>query len=430
MSSLQIGLAIAGGIVLVGVVAHSTWTSRKNKPRQAQPAPSPESPVVDAAALPEPSLDVASVVPQSTLAEPVLTTEPLPAGQAPDPVADMALAMMQEATAHAQRVPDEAELARLQAQRAEQASKAAEAARLAREQSALKPIAAQVLDDDTPDLIQPEKRPSLDALIDVIAAVELDSPITGDAALQAMPTTRRVGTKLFLLEGLNAESGEWESIRHGQRYSAFQSGVQLANRMGPLNEIEFSEFVLKTQQFADAINAAAEFPDMMEQVARGRELDSFASAHDAQLSFTLKATQAAWSPGYVQQNAARLGFVPGVIPGRLVVPAPTAGLPPILGLTFDSQAAMAEDPAQSAIREITLQLDVPQVDRKEEPFARMIQTALELARVMDGLVTDDNGQPLSEAAITAIARDLMALYDTLDARDLSAGSPQARRLFS
>ena len=39
MSSLQIGLAIAGGVVLVAVVAHSAWTSRKNRPRQADPLP-------------------------------------------------------------------------------------------------------------------------------------------------------------------------------------------------------------------------------------------------------------------------------------------------------------------------------------------------------------------------------------------------------
>jgi hypothetical protein len=169
---------------------------------------------------------------------------------------------------------------------------------------------------------------------------------------------------------------------------------------------------------------------MLEEVARARELDSFASAHDAQLSFTIKATKAAWSPGYVHQNAARLGFIAGVLPGRMVVSAPVQGLPPILGLTFDAQAAMSEDPTQSAIYELTLSLDVPQVDRKEEPYARMIQTAYELARVMDGAISDDNGQALSEAAIGSIARDLLALYDTLDARDLSAGSPQARRLFS
>ena len=295
---------------------------------------------------------------------------------------------------------------------------------------AMTPALAKVMDTAGAELPQPEKRPALDALIDVIAAVEIDSPISGDAAIAALPATRRVGSKLFSVEALNADTGLWEQPRHGLRYSAFQSGVQLANRMGPLNEIEFSEFVTKTQHFADAINGAPEFPDMLEEVARARELDSFANAHDAQLSFTLKATKAAWSPGYVQQNAARLGFIAGVLPGRMVVPAPVHGLPPILGLTFDSQAAMSEDPTQSAIYELALSLDVPQVDRKEEPYARMIQTAYELARVMDGAISDHNGQHLSETAIGAIARELLALYDTLDARDLSAGSPQARRLFS
>ena len=438
MSTLQLGLAIVGGVVLAGVVAHSTWTSRKNKPRQAEPLPNnvgnevaieTATNTVDYGQPKEPSFDTSTafdVTPEPTKFE---TSGSL------DPVSDIARSMMEEATAHAQRVPDEAEMARIAQSKAAEAKAAAERAA---QQAALHPVAspamkpavAKVMETATADLPPPEKRPALDALIDVIAAVEIDTPISGEAALSAMPTTRRVGSKLFNLEGLNTETGLWEHPRYGQRYSAFQSGVQLANRTGPLNEIEFSEFVTKTQTFADAINAAPEFPDMLEEVARARELDSFASAHDAQLSFTLKATKAAWSPGYVHQNAARLGFIAGVLPGRMVVPAPTMGLPPILGLTFDSQAAMSEDPTQSAIYELNLSLDVPQVDRKEEPYARMIQTAYELARVMDGAISDDNGQPLSETAIGAIARDLLALYDTLDARDISAGSPQARRLFS
>ena len=441
MSTLQIGLAIAGGVVLAGVVAHSTWTSRKNKPRQAEPLPQ-EKNIEPAAYAPdygqpqEPSFDVAPSFeghqePEVLAAAPSSIAPTYETSGGLDPVSDIARSMMEEATAHAQRVPDEAELARIAEAKAAAAKVAAErAAQQAAAAPVMAPTVAKVMETATSDLPQPEKRPSLDALIDVIAAVEIDTPIFGDAALAALPATRRVGSKLFSVEGLNAASGLWEQPRHGQRYSAFQSGVQLANRTGPLNEIEFSEFVTKTQVFADAINAAPEFPDMLEEVARARELDSFASAHDAQLSFTLKATKAAWSPGYVQQNAARLGFIAGVLPGRMVVPAPTAGLPPILGLTFDSQAAMSEDPTQSAIYELTLSLDVPQVDRKEEPYARMIQTAYELARVMDGAISDDNGQPLSETAIGAIARDLLALYDTLDARDLSAGSPQARRLFS
>ncbi len=440
MSTLQIGLAIAGGVVLAGVVAHSTWTSRKNKPRQAEPL-SHEKNTEPAAYAPdygqpqEPSFDATPSVSYdvhhaSEVMAPVATPTYQTTGSL-DPVSDMARSMMEEATAHAQRVPDEAELARIAESKAAAAKAAEERVKQQTAQApVMAPAVAKVMDAATSDLPQPEKRPALDALIDVIAAVEIDHPASGDAALSAMPATRRVGSKLFSLEGLNTETGLWEHPRNGQRYSAFQSGVQLANRTGPLNEIEFSEFVTKTQNFADAINGAPEFPDMLEEVARARELDSFASAHDAQLSFTLKATKAAWSPGYVQQNAARLGFIAGVLPGRMVVPAPVHGLPPILGLTFDSQAAMSEDPTQSAIYELALSLDVPQVDRKEEPYARMIQTAYELARVMDGAISDDNGQPLSETAIGAIARDLLALYDTLDARDLSAGSPQARRLFS
>ncbi len=286
------------------------------------------------------------------------------------------------------------------------------------------------LGNEIDTLPAPEKKPPLDALIDVIAAIELDNQVSGDAALAALPATRRVGTKPFAVEGLNDTTGEWETPVAGRRYHAFQAGVQLANRVGALNEIEFSEYVMKAQAFADAVGGAPEFPDMLEEVARARELDQFASEHDAQLSFTLCATSAAWSPGYIHQHAARWGFVAGVIPGRMVLAAAVQGLPPILSLSFDTQAAMADDPALSAIREFTLSLDVPQVPREEQAFARLREAARILGQEMDGVITDGAGHALTESDLNAIALDLEQLYDALDQRELSAGSPQARRLFS
>lgn len=287
-----------------------------------------------------------------------------------------------------------------------------------------------VLQDDFSSLPQPERKPVLDALIDVISLIEVDHPVSGDAALAALPATRRVGTKPFHIEGCSELSGEWETLSPGRRYSAFQAGVQLANRMGALNEIEFSEFVVKAQAFADAVGGTPSFSDMLEEVARARELDQFASAHDAQLGFTLVARATAWSPGYIQQHAARLGFVAGVMPGRLVLPAAVQGLPPMLSLTFDTQAALAEDPALSAVRECVLSLDVPQVPREEQPFERLCQAARLLAEQMDGVVTDGSGQALADAVLQQIGQDLQQLYQALDERELSAGSPQARRLFS
>jgi hypothetical protein len=346
MSNLQIGLAVAGGAVLVAVVAYNTWTSRKNAPRQA----APDEPVEPGGLDPvEPSF---------------ADTDP--------------------------QVPDMA-------------------------------------------LPAPPKKPALDALIDVIAGVALDPNIpvvSGDAAIAALPATRRAGTKAFAVEGLNIANSQWESPFAGHRYSSFQAGVQLANRTGALNEIEYSEFVVKTQAFADAIGATPDFPEMRDEVARARELDQFASAHDAQLGFTIRARNASWSPGYVHQNAARLGFVAGTIPGRLVLPASSEGSPPVLILSFDSQAALAEDPAQSAIREVSLNLDVAQVDRNEKPFERMRDAAFGLAQAMDGVVTDDNGQPLAQETMDVIGTELQTLYNTLEQRDLAAGSAVARRLFS
>jgi hypothetical protein len=278
--------------------------------------------------------------------------------------------------------------------------------------------------------LPPEKKPGLDALIDVLAPIALEAPVSGEAALAAMPPTRRAGSKPFAIEGLNEFTQQWETPQPGQRYSAFQTGVQLANRSGPLNEIEYSEFVMKAQAFADAVNGTPEFPEMLDEVARARELDQFAGGHDAQLGFTLRARNAAWSPGYVQQNAARLGFVAGAMPGRMVLPASAPGAPPLLGLSFDTQAALADDPAQSALRQIALSLDVPQVGRGEQPFDRMREVAAALATAMDGVVTDDNGQLIQAEALDVIGSDLEQLYDTLESRDLAAGSPLARRLFS
>ena len=279
-------------------------------------------------------------------------------------------------------------------------------------------------------LTAPEKKPALDVLVDAIAPVVLESPVSGEATLAVMPGTRRVGSKPFGVEGLNVQTGEWEFPAPGQRYSAFQCGVQLANRTGALNQIEYSEFVIKTQAFADAVGGEVEFAEMQGEVARARELDQFASTHDAQLSFTLRARKTAWSPGYVQQSAASLGFVPASIPGRMLLPARQHGHGPVLGLSFDSQAAVAEDPEQTAVYELSLSLDVSQVLRTEKPFERMCESAIALAGNMDGVLVDANAILIRPEAMETIHADLQQLYDRLDARELSAGSVLGRRLFS
>jgi hypothetical protein len=270
----------------------------------------------------------------------------------------------------------------------------------------------------------------LDALIDAIATLSVDAPIAGEGVLPHLPGANRAGTKPFFIEGLNSESGEWETIVAQARYGEFQAGVQMANRNGPLNEIEFSEFVQKLEAFAQAIGAATDLPDMLETVARARELDAFASQHDAQLVALLRANSVAWSVGYLQQAAQRHGFVPGSVPGRLVLPAMEEGAPPVLVLGFDAQAALADDPGHAAVRELTLGLDVAQTEELAEPFAAWHGAARKLADDLDAAIVDDQGQTITLHAFSAIHAELTRLYEALSAHDLAAGSTGARRLFS
>jgi len=295
------------------------------------------------------------------------------------------------------------------------------------------PAAGAVLREGPALRVPATRRPArLDALIDVIVPLTLEAPVSGEIAIAHLPPSRRAGTKPMHIEGLDSETGDWEVPVHGRTYGEFQAGVQLANRSGALNEIEYSEFVQKVQTFAEGVNAMPDFPDMLEVVARARELDSFASPLDAQLALVLRAHSVAWSVGYLTQCAARHGFVPGALPGRLVLPGSDEGAPPVLVLSFDAQAALADDPQgpQAAVREVTLSLDVPQTAEAAEPFPTWHRMVTELADDMDAIPVDDQGTPVTLHAYDAIGRELGTMYRALEARDLAAGTPAARRLFS
>lgn len=279
----------------------------------------------------------------------------------------------------------------------------------------------------------PRRLPRLDALIDALVPLALDTPVSGEMALQHLPPSRRAGGKPFYIEGLDTETGSWEPLASGRRYGELQAGVQLASRNGPLSEIEYSEFVQKVQAYADAIGASTDAPDMLEVVARGRELDALASPLDVQLTVTLRTNNVAWSVGFVQQVAARAGLVPGAVPGRLVLPAEEEGAPPVLVLAVDAQAALAalgDNPQAAAVRQCTLTLDVPQTPASAEPFPAWHLLGKQLADELDATAVDDYGEALSLHAFATIGKELDEIYARLEALDLAAGSPAARRLFS
>ena len=412
MSTLQISLAVIGVIVLGLIVAYNSWNNRRHAPKRPDPRAQDTAEGMDPRY--DPTVDGVDVTNMPAHAAPVVAAH--------DPLLN-AFPEAQGDTAHSHSLDDDPAL---------RVAPAADVASHEGAEGDTAVVAAPAKVEAKPQALQQaDRRLALDALIDAIATIRLEQTLPGDAVLQVQPTTRRAGSKAFRIEGLNEASQEWESVRAGQRYTQLQAGVQLANRLGPLNEIEYSEFVAKVHSFVDALpGASTELPDMLHEVGRARELDQFAGEHDAQLSFVLRPRRAAWSPGYITQHATQQRFVPAAMPGRMLLPSSAAGHAPVLLLNFDAQAAQSDNLDETALHEVWISLDVPQVPRDEAPFARLREVLQAMCESMEGIVCDQNGYQLSPQVFDPIAADLDKLYDKLASRELAAGSVLARRLFS
>jgi hypothetical protein len=420
--NLTWGLALLGAVVLMAVVAHGAWAARKADPKRATEWYKPEPPMNDPTAASD------AVVHEEKAASPSAATQTAVSAELQRPDAEQD-PLMASSTADAQsstRAALDIDL--------DPATTTMPGVFTSLDEAAPTTHVAKPASDD-PQHPAKKATPRLDALIDALTNLTLDKPMSGDALLAHLGAAGgRIGSKPFLIEGLNATRGEWEPLEPGQLYSELQAGVQLANRRGAINDIEYSEFVQKIQTFAEAVNTSpVNCPDMLDVVARARELDTFAAEHDAHLAVRLQSRGTAWSVSYVQQHAIGLGFALGSVAGRMVWPAPAAGgAPPVFILSLDAQAALADDPNQSAVREVTLGFDVPQTAEQAEPrpFTSWKTLAHTLAEKLEAQLSDDQGQPLGEEGFASIDEALKHLYTQLASRDLAAGSVAARRLFS
>jgi hypothetical protein len=252
--------------------------------------------------------------------------------------------------------------------------------------------------------------------------------VPAEKVLPFVQRLRRAGTKPVFIEGRPEGQAAWEAVQAGQRYEALRAAVQLANRGGALNELEFSEFITGVQNLADAVDGEPEFPDMLDTVAMARELDGFAAQCDAQLSVNILSDGAPWSANYVQAVASQDGLLLSRDGTRFV--KLDAGQKPVFMLQFGDTNFLRDDLTYKGGHMITLLLDVPVADEDIMPFRLMCDYAASLSERIGAHVVDDQRRPLPESALLAIEKQLLTLYGKLEMASMPAGSPTARRLFS
>ncbi len=266
---------------------------------------------------------------------------------------------------------------------------------------------------------QPRELP-VDALIDCDIPIALESSVRGEKILSAIKNLRHIGNKPVHFIGRTDEN-EWEAVAHGNVYMALLAGIQLANRTNPLNELEYSEFVMRLREFTDTINAEPEIPDMVEVIKIAQSLHQFIVDHDVQLGVNVQSNGAPWNITTLLSALARQGFDQRT--NSHLVMQDGEGEVLFSLLTNATQAAETTD-------RLTLLLDVPRVDPARDGYGALIACAKSLAMRLDGTVVDDSHNALSDAALADIAEQVSAFYSAMEAADIPGGSSRAMRLFS
>ncbi|NIF54475.1 cell division protein ZipA C-terminal FtsZ-binding domain-containing protein [Burkholderia sp. Ax-1724] len=433
MDELTLGLIGAGAVVVGGVVVYNAWQGAKVRRKMPRPMPAEtaESLARDEHEEQSPFIEPARPV---TRREPTVNTEAAadPAAARVEPTFGVSAAPLdtpadiQAETTSPNGYPaaegeTEGEHAAAQGQDGERAAEAPAAQPAPAAQERVEPVlpAATTISSAPPAIV--------DRRIDCIVPIRLNGPVAGDKVIPLAQRLRRAGSKPVHIEG-KPEGGAWELLQNGTRYEELRAAAQLANRSGALNELEFSEFVTGVQQFADALDASPEFPDMLETVAMARELDGFAAQCDAQLSINVLSDGAPWSANYVQAVASQDGLLLSRDGTRFV--KLDSRQSPVFMLQFGDTNFLRDDLTYKGGEMITLVLDVPVADEDILPFRLMCDYAKSLAERIGGRVVDDGRRPLPESALLAIEKQLMTLYAKLEQAGIPAGSPATRRLFS
>ncbi|RPH41582.1 MAG: hypothetical protein EHM87_19295 [Burkholderiales bacterium] len=258
--------------------------------------------------------------------------------------------------------------------------------------------------------------PILDPRLDCIVVLGVTAPVAAERLLAAASTLRRAGSKPIAVEADDGD-GRW-TVPHASLAAVrrVRAGVLLANRHGPLNAMEFSEFTTAMQSLGRAIGAGgAIVPDMAPVLEHARQLDEACAQFDAVLGLNVE-TPTALSPGELAALAAGLGLQER---GNNRFTEVGDGGEALFSLALGERA-----------EQLTLLLDVPRAPQAAEPWARMLQAAHLCAERTGGRVVDDAGQPMTEAASAGVARQLARCYRSLQEAGLDAGSPAALRVFN
>ena len=231
----------------------------------------------------------------------------------------------------------------------------------------------------------------------------------------------------------------WQAIRrrHGARArlaardaSTWLAGLQLVSRDGALGEADLIEFRASVEALVLGIGGAVRAaPEMRAATQAARELDDFCAETDIQLVIHVVAASGTPFPGTKIRAAAEAHGLVLEPEGRFVLRNDEGQLLYTLGAR-DGAAFSPERMRETAPSALTLSIDLPRAPGPRRDFENLSRLAHQLCTALGGSIVDDNGHALDDRALEAIAQQLDAVRETMEARGIVPGGALALRLYA
>lgn len=269
----------------------------------------------------------------------------------------------------------------------------------------------------------------LDPMVEVSLALPPEQSV---AVLQAAWREAKVNfRKSVRWIGRDAGNGEWVEIDDPSDSSADHAHVtiQLADRQGAIDEAELTAFCRAAETVGVAHGVQIDIPALDEIVVHAAALDEVCASVDIQIAIHIVGRSGQSFAGAKLRGlleASGLQLAPDGLfyllddDGKRLLSACSSGAVP-----FDP-----EQMRTGTFPDITFWLDVPRVSQGGAVFDTMLATARQLTEALDGVLVDDQRNPLADNMLATIRAKIVELQTQMAAHGIPAGGRRALRLFS
>jgi hypothetical protein len=263
----------------------------------------------------------------------------------------------------------------------------------------------------------------VDPTCEVVIDIAFHQPVPSDQLYAAVHGVQKVGNKPVRIFAECEGGGHRARLRADESYASMQLAVLLANRGGPLTDIEWSHLWGVAQGLAERFEGSVEGPEQEPVLKRARQLDELCAGLDAQVALALRlgGTRPVHEVTRVAKDAGFLAY------GRQLAWMAESGIP---RFTLLLDGVHAGEVQSAGVDRVDLLLDLPNSPADEQAFSRMASVGRDLAARLRAELVDDQGKPVPESADHTVDRRLYELYGKLDQAGFPAGTERTLRVFS